>query len=677
VLGGEKFPSTNEVEEWQNWNSKTRKRIFNIYGITEMSCWAMIHEVTKDDIIDGKVPLGNLLSQTNFGFLCDSADAFHQGEEHMVLFSTKRYCYVDDRKIENHMEEQDLSIAYYTGDIVKRINGKIYYCGRRDGMIKRLGSRVSLCKIETVASSVLPEVSCIYTKKQLVLFCQTENDAEIADLKTYLRNNLSSSEIPDEILKISFFPLSKHGKVDKHQLKLIFKDLLHDDRKKRAQIEDTFLEAINQMFNLRLGKILNRENSDEPDGKRMKTEIDLTFRALGGSSFDALRISMKLDDIFGVQNIVLPKLLSDHESIRDICSYLKKLEIKNTSKIDNNYLNPGKLSTKVLQTFDMKKCIDATPNVTKDGKFLSVGSHSHEILTIDLEQLQIISRTVLGDRIESEVTFKGYFGFVGCYDGFLYCFNLISGEIQWKFDTQGKIKSKAIICEDFIIIGNYNENSNLLCIGLNGELRWKRLIGSRGILANPLIINDSSILVCSLDGIVEMMDFHGNSQWTKKYEFPIFSSPQIVPGANAILLAEVSRNVHCIDFQGNDLWKYETEGEIFSTFSFQKLNSFETGIIFGCHDKKLRYIKFNNKINSVELKWTCELNSQLFSTPKFTDGNMIVSCSTDGHINFIDSLTGTVQHCHKLPGEIFSTPLIIGQRIFVGCRNNYLYCIEF
>ena len=29
-----------------------------------------------------------------------------------------------------------------------------------------------------------------------------------------------------------------------------------------------------------------------------------------------------------------------------------------------------------------------------------------------------------------------------------------------------------------------------------------------------------------------------------------------------------------------------------------------------------------------------------------------------------------------LPGDIFSSPLMIGGRIFVGCRDDYVYCLE-
>ena len=29
-----------------------------------------------------------------------------------------------------------------------------------------------------------------------------------------------------------------------------------------------------------------------------------------------------------------------------------------------------------------------------------------------------------------------------------------------------------------------------------------------------------------------------------------------------------------------------------------------------------------------------------------------------------------------LPGEVFSSPVMISGRIFVGCRNDYLYCLD-
>lgn len=59
VLGGETCPT--QLKDWQNWKSTKRKRIFNIYGITEVSSWATIKEIVEDDLLLDKIPIGTVI----------------------------------------------------------------------------------------------------------------------------------------------------------------------------------------------------------------------------------------------------------------------------------------------------------------------------------------------------------------------------------------------------------------------------------------------------------------------------------------------------------------------------------------------------------------------------------------------------------------------------------------
>lgn len=59
VLGGEQFPCI----DYQTWPCLQNVKIFNIYGITEVSCWASVHFVEN---LDKPVPLGSTLSDTIF-----------------------------------------------------------------------------------------------------------------------------------------------------------------------------------------------------------------------------------------------------------------------------------------------------------------------------------------------------------------------------------------------------------------------------------------------------------------------------------------------------------------------------------------------------------------------------------------------------------------------------------
>jgi acyl-CoA synthetase len=645
----------------------------------------MIHEVSKEDLDFGEVPLGKLLDETTYAFQPDLSNSL--GLEEMILTSNTRICFVDDKRWDKELGKGHL-FAQSTGDIVRRTDDKIFFYGRRNDIVKKFGERVNLNKIESVAQKVIQSVACIYMKKKIVLFYKIDDHHLLGLLTSHLKENLKPSEVPDDFRKISFFPLSEHGKVSKQQLKDIYKDLLREDREKRIEAEEGFLEAINQILNLQLGKSNGSSSSDEPDGKRMRTDLDSTFKALGGTSFDALRISMRLEDQTGLSNGLLPKLLGDRHSIRDICHYLKDFGRKpvdsHTLFISTHRAITSSIVTEIVNRFDLKKCVDASPALV--GNFISVGSHSHQLITVDAKTLKVVSETKFADRIESEVSMMGQeTGLVGCYDGKLYCFDFLSGAIKWSFNSHGMIKSRALVVHDLVVFGNYNYEKNLWCLQVNAagetDSKWNRLVGSRGILAAPLLINTSSAIICTLDGTIESISLtDGATIWSKKLESPIFSSPQIIPGRDEILIAEVSKKVHCIDFKGNSLWSFETEGHIFSSFLFHRVNDDEIKILFGCHDKKLRCLSYNHQRQSTNLAWSTELQSQIYGTPRMIQiksENFVISCATNGFVNFLKLSNGAIEHSHKLAGEIFSTPVVHERILFVGCRDNFLYCIKF
>ena len=120
---------------------------------------------------------------------------------------------------------------------------------------------------------------------------------------------------------------------------------------------------------------------------------------------------------------------------------------------------------------------------------------------------------------------------------------------------------------------------------------------------------------------------------------------------------------------------------MFSSFTFSSDSSEnEIKIIFGSHDKFLRCLKYcplNQKSSQVDLDWKLELQSQIYSTPKMIkvkDKDYIISCSTNGHINFVRLKSGILEYAKKLPGEVFSSPLVYNNNsLFIGCRDNYLY----
>lgn len=72
------------------------------------------------------------------------------------------------------------------------------------------------------------------------------------------------------------------------------------------------------------------------------------------------------------------------------------------------------------------------------------------------------------------------------------------------------------------------------------------------------------------------------------------------------------------------------------------------------------------------------MHSQIYSTPKLItldDKDYLISCTTTGFINLLD-FNGFFINSLKLNGEVFSSPLIINNEIYIGCRDNYFYSLN-
>lgn len=66
----------------------------------------------------------------------------------------------------------------------------------------------------------------------------------------------------------------------------------------------------------------------------------------------------------------------------------------------------------------------------------------------------------------------------GCYDGYVYCIHLKTGQIIWKFQTQDMVKCTAITCaqRSKIFVGSYDHYVYCLSIEVSHVRSVKLLI---------------------------------------------------------------------------------------------------------------------------------------------------------------------------------------------------------
>ncbi|XP_033211655.1 beta-alanine-activating enzyme [Belonocnema kinseyi] len=720
ILGGEIFPKMEALKRVRN--EKNQTRIFNIYGITEVSCWASVEEFKEENELDiSNGFLGKALSETIFEVRSEEGKVLEEGEGILFIGSRKRICSIDEEEINSSRDP----VFRNTGDEVMIDNTRrIFYKGRHNKIIKRFGNRIDLCKLENTILKMDSIRNCLAIwndKNHKLHLCVSkltniEKSGE-ENIKIYLMNNLRNLPDyyrPDEIHLIDHFPLTSNGKVCSRSLEKIIENSSKSTSLKNVenefqslwkltvgsletgflksggtsiaalQIVNSLSEKFNQEFPDLIGMLL--KDSDFPQClaylknqfKRQinsGSEINIKFESKNESSASSSRKKISL-------SVEESKKLNNSDEIIDRCLWQKCRGFKiGGDQIENE----GKCSLKrgikfqFLKCYDLKKCVDASPTVFEysSGKiFATAGSHSGLICTIELSSSEnYLVR--LPDRIEASVlVFDNFRGVVGCYDGFVYCLNLKTGEIYWKFKTEDAVKCTAAMCSEkkLIFVGSYDKHMYCLSLETGSEL-WRRKASEGSISATARMhFETRTLLFGTLDGTCISLDqVSGKIKWRNSLLDPIFSAPAIFK-SGTVVFANVSGKLTCFNIlSGHKLWTYAIDGNIFSHLVL--VNNSEPNdesIIFASRNKTLYYLGCHSKPT---LRYSTRTESPIIATP-WHSNEIILNACIDGTLQIIGSSTGDILASHKLDGDVFSSAVLHQDFVVVGSRDNRLYVFK-
>uniref|UniRef100_A0A182V625 Uncharacterized protein n=1 Tax=Anopheles merus TaxID=30066 RepID=A0A182V625_ANOME len=703
VLGGERFPVLPRPAD-------CRVSVYNIYGITEVSCWSMIQKVQSQDN-QTDIPLGEVLDQSIVLQIRNEIDGGVQAD-HLVngskigqlyIGSCSRKCVILGLSEDNDALTTISDVVFRaTGDLVELSKeGNYYYRGRCTSTIKRFGCRISLPELEAVLQthpSVEQCASCFIEElnRLVIYFKSNTDDPSLRQaLWSIMRAKLRAEMLPNELHRIEQFPLSAHGKICPKGLGVIFENLKQSRIKGCITPADYICVELNAM-----GIVHERQPTES--GRTKKLKPNSSFMDRGGTSFNAICLHATLEEHFKIQLPGLMALLLDPLiPLEKAIDYIKlKTTPSNSNRLQDvvTIQNSAEKLQSIERKYDLKKCIDSRASVIYCqgiGAILSVGSHAGLLVTINIETNAIISHHFFPDRIECTVNFftleANVYGIVGCYDGFLYCFNpWKDASIVWKYDAGGMIKSAPLVVPptNVIIFGSYSSSHNLHCIvggNCSATLRWKIRIGTKPILCQPIVLGGDGaefVLVVTLDGTIASISIAtGCLAWkrTTQRSVPIFSTPTFLPEYDKIACCSVDGTLGIYETkQGTELTIRSLPGNVFSSLVMLKYPLDRVDLIVGCYDRHvhcLQYLPTNS--NTLIPKWKIEVQSQIYATPLLVEGYLVV-CTTSGWINLIDTrdssdAKNSIISSMKLNGELFASPLEYGKKVFVGCRDNFLY----
>jgi amino acid adenylation domain-containing protein/thioester reductase-like protein len=226
VIGGEALYGEDLVY-WQQQLPDTR--LINEYGPTETVVGCVVYEATTKST--GSLPIGRPIANTAIYILNTQLEPLPVGVIGEVYIGgdgvARGYLNREDLTAERFLPDpfrQQPAKMYKTGDLARYLpDGNIEYVGRIDDQVKLRGYRIELGEIAATInqySGIQESVVVVNSgpEKQLIAYLVASPELSIAELRSYLKQQLPEYMLPVAYVKLASIPLTPNGKVDRKAL---------------------------------------------------------------------------------------------------------------------------------------------------------------------------------------------------------------------------------------------------------------------------------------------------------------------------------------------------------------------------------------------------------------------------------------------------------------------------
>nr|XP_048331209.1 putative acyl-activating enzyme 19 isoform X4 [Ziziphus jujuba var. spinosa] len=566
------------------------------------------------------------------------------------------------------------------------------------------------------------------------------NEGFRSNIKSWMVDKLPLAMIPNQFTFTESFPLSSTGKVNyellasstflvKHVQDKIAEvgntHLSHDlgvdmrmlycfpspSKLYGTLLERKDLDVLNDAkweMNLEKGKRNMFHAVDTPNPAKVESEGRL-LRALRGENknHDIISKHLKLDSRV---SLILEGLRSTNgfswnsNSIPMSCSFSRcnKVMYEGEYRVNDAHLatcaevpRSRTVLMEELWKVYMGSCVDASPLIVFKGLdiFLFIGSHSHEFMCVDARRIwfsgSVQWKIKLEGRVECSAAIVGDFSqvVVGCYKGKIYFLDSSNGNILWSFQASSEVKSQPLVDISRQLIWCGSHDHNLYALDYKNRCCVYNVPCGGSIYGSPVIDELNNILyVASTSGRMTAISIKAlpfNILWMHELEAPVFGSLAINSSTGSVVCCLVDGHVIVFDSSGSIVWKYKISGNIFagacisSALPSQVVICSRNGNVYSFE------VETGNKV------WKYDVGDPIIASA-YVDDHLYLSsqrllcvCSGSGSIRLLgvgvelNNNDNVVELARiDLQGDIFSSPVMIGGRIFVGCRDDHVHCIH-
>lgn len=227
LFSGEVMP----LKHLKQWIDHLPNAMFvNLYGPTEITCNCTYHIIDNKKEYEEKIPIGipfenkeillldendNLIEdEDTIGEICVRGNSLALGYYGNMEQSNKSF-------VQNPLNNKYRDIIYKTGDLgYYNSDGNLMFSGRKDFQIKHQGHRIELEEIQ-IALEKLDEIkrACVlYNDAKSKICAYYIGDIVKKEIHEKLTGILPVFMMPNVMISVEEFPLTKNGKIDRKAL---------------------------------------------------------------------------------------------------------------------------------------------------------------------------------------------------------------------------------------------------------------------------------------------------------------------------------------------------------------------------------------------------------------------------------------------------------------------------
>lgn len=206
------------------FQSKRDLIVFNTYGPTETTIFCSLQKITISNyklFADKTMSIGNAID----GMVLDICDIDENGIGELYISGINvSLGYLNDISLTNTVFFEEVINGnvvrkYKTGDFVYKKDGRIYFYGRKDSQIKKMGHRVDLSEVDYwLREYGCSAVSTVVIGTKIVSFVENK-EYQVDSILNYLKTKLPEYYLPQRIVTLDKLPFNLSGKIDNMKMK--------------------------------------------------------------------------------------------------------------------------------------------------------------------------------------------------------------------------------------------------------------------------------------------------------------------------------------------------------------------------------------------------------------------------------------------------------------------------